>query len=234
MKQTLGKVGSEFGTASGAQPPRGQEVRSSAPEVVGRGAASVPNRFRGEAKPLCGLWADPGELGFGLPARHPWTALEQNLQSFPPPSSAHLAMPALTRPFATAVHINDGPSLFDELIESMGSTVRPLRLIPTILPSTHTALTLRPPCLRRAGSIASKLVERGRASRAPTPSSGRRPGDDATRTSRRCRTLDKLSLQSGAELDNDAGRRAFFEDALLERDDWADAGWDSWRGSGWA
>ena len=74
-------------------------------------------------------------------------------------------MPALTRPFATAVHIDDSPSLFDELIESMGSTVRPLRLIPTILPSTRTALTLRPLCLRRAGSIASKLAERGRASR---------------------------------------------------------------------
>ena len=90
------------------------------------------------------------------------------------------------------------------------------RLVPSIFPSTLTALTCRPLCRRRSGSFAHYLLERGGASSASTASSGRRAIDDPTPCSWRCRALDKLNLQSGAELDDDLARRDFFEDELLE------------------
>ena len=46
--------------------------------------------------------------------------------------------------------------------------------------------------------------------------------------------LEKINLQSGAELDNDVGLRVFFEDALIWRGGSAGAGCDGCRGSGWA
>ena len=46
--------------------------------------------------------------------------------------------------------------------------------------------------------------------------------------------LEKINLQSGAELDNDVGLRFFFEDALIWRGGSAGAGCDGCRGSGWA
>lgn len=117
----------------------------------------------------CGLI--PVSWLLDCPARHPWTALEQNLQSFPPPSPACLALPALTRPVATAVQINDEATLVDELIDSLGSTVCLWRLIPSIFPSTLIALTCRALCLRNPASFAANMFECGGASRPSTASS---------------------------------------------------------------
>ena len=50
--------------------------------------------------------------------RRRWTALHQNLQNFPPPSSACLASPALTRSVAIPPQDMHGPSILDDLIPS--------------------------------------------------------------------------------------------------------------------
>ena len=201
-------------------------MRSSAPGVVGRDAAPVPSRFRGEAKALRGLRTHPRELAFGLSVTLPWDCPGGKTPKLPPASPARLVTPALTRPVATAPQIDDAPVVLDDLIALLRC-----KGVPFAHDSNHTPIHphrahLSPAAPQRPGSFAAKLFERGRASSASMARYGRQAGDDPTSRSCRCRALDKFNLQSGGELDNDAGRRVFFEDALVERNGWAHACWD--------
>ena len=69
---------------------------------------SLASRFRGEAKALCGLRTHPRELAFGLLRTLPMDCPTPEPAQLPPPLPARLAMPALTRPVATA-HSNTTP-----------------------------------------------------------------------------------------------------------------------------
>ena len=90
-------------------------MRRSSPGVVGRGRASVPSRFRGEAKALRGLRTNPRELAFGLLRTLPMDCPALEPPQLPPPLPARLAMPALTRPVATAPQIGNAAYILDDM-----------------------------------------------------------------------------------------------------------------------
>jgi hypothetical protein len=112
----------------------GSAVRSSAPGAVGKGAAPVPSRLRGEAKPLRGRWADPLELAFQLPRTVPMDWPGAKAPEFTSPSPACLLTTALTRSAVTAQEVECHPCGLDDLIPSFVLKVRRARAILTHIP----------------------------------------------------------------------------------------------------